>query len=140
VARPTHLVDNSVLARMSKSPVAAKVEPMVLGGLAATCSITDLEQLFSSRSGTEHREWREEITLRFIRSPIDQAVLDRAIEVQGMLADRGHHRGVKVPDLVVAAAAERAALTVLHYDADFDLIATVTAQAVEWVVPRGSVD
>jgi len=29
---------------------------------------------------------------------------------------------------------------VLHYDADYDRIAGVTGQAVEWVVERGSVD
>jgi len=104
------------------------------------CSITDLERLFSARSGGEHREWREEATLRFARAEIDERVLDRAIEVQGLLADRGQHRGANVPDLVVAAAAERAGLTVLHYDADFELIATVTGQQTEWVVPRGSID
>jgi predicted nucleic acid-binding protein len=46
---------------------------------------------------------------------------------------------VPIPDLIVAAAAEEASLTVLHYDADFDQIAKVTGQPVEWVVPRGSV-
>ena len=78
--------------------------------------------------------------LRFAQVAIDQSVMDRAVEVQGLLADRGQHRGANVPDLVVAAAAERAGLTVLHYDADFELIATVTQQLTEWVVPRGSVD
>jgi hypothetical protein len=28
---------------------------------------------------------------------------------------------------------------VLHYDADFDLIASVTGQRCQWVVPAGSV-
>jgi predicted nucleic acid-binding protein len=141
VATATHLVDNSALSRLqTKPPVAARLEPMIAGGLLATCSVTDLEQFFSARSGTEHREWRDEIALRYTRVAIDQRVLDRAVEVQGLLADRGQHRGANVPDLIVAAAAERAGLTVLHYDSDFDLIATVTEQAVEWVVPRGSVD
>jgi predicted nucleic acid-binding protein len=140
VAGPAYLVDNSVLARMSKPPVAARAEPLIGAGLVASCSITDLEQLFSARSGVEHREWRSEIALRLTRSPIDQKALDRAVEVQGLLADRGQHRGANVPDLVVAAVAECVGLTVLHYDADFDLIATVTGQPVEWVVPRGSVD
>jgi len=113
---------------------------MIAGGLLATCSVTDLEQLFSARSGAEHRERRGEIALRYTRVEIDQRALDRAVEVQGLLADKGQHRGASVPDLVVAAAAERAGLTVLHYDADYELIATVTGQKVEWVVPRGSVD
>ena len=140
MAAATHLVDNSVLARMAKPAVAARAEALIDAGLAGTCSVTDLEQLFSARSGGEHREWREEIALRFVRVPLDQGALDRAIEVQGLLAERGQHRGANVPDLMVAAVAEQAGLAVLHYDADFDLIATVTGQPVEWVVPRGSVD
>jgi len=35
--------------------------------------------------------------------------------------------------LIIAAAAEHAGLTVLHYDRDFDRIAENTAQPVEWV-------
>jgi predicted nucleic acid-binding protein len=141
VANATHLVDNSALARArTKAPVLARLEPLILQGLAATCSITDLERLYSARSGAEHREWRDEASLRFARADIDEQVFARAIEVQGLLADRGQHRGANVADLVVAAAAEQAGLTVLHYDADFDLIATVTRQPMEWVVPRGSVD
>ncbi len=140
MAAATHLVDNSVLARTDRAAIADRVEPMIAGGLVATCSVTDLEQLFSARSASEHREWREDIGLRFDRVPIRQAMLDRAVEVQGLLADRGQHRGANVPDLVVAAAAEHAGLTVLHYDADFELIAGVTGQPTEWVVPRGSID
>jgi predicted nucleic acid-binding protein len=140
VAAAAHLVDNSVLTRTAKAPVAARIEPMIVSGTLATCSMTDLELLFGARSGDEHRARRAEIGLRFVHVAIDQAVMDRAVEVQGLLADRGQHRGANVPDLVVAAAAERAGLTVLHYDADFELIASVTGQQTEWVVPRGSVD
>ena len=62
--------------------------------------------------------------------------IERAIEVQSVLARTGQHRGVTIPDLLVAAAAEAAGLQVLHYDADFDRIAAVTGQLTEWVVPR----
>ena len=140
MAATTHLVDNSVLTRITKAPVAARVEPMITDGLLATCSVTDLEQLFSARSGAEHRERRDEIALRYTRVAIGQKVLDRAVEIQGLLADRGQHRGANIPDLIAAAAAERAGLTVLHYDADFDLIATVTGQPTRWVVPAGHAD
>lgn len=140
MAAPTHLVDNSVIARSDKPLVAAALEPKLLGGLLASCSITDLEQLFSARNGDEHRTRCVDITLRYARVPLEQRVFDRAIEVQGLLAEKAQHRAASIPDLVVAAAAEHAGLTVLHYDADFDLIATVTAQPTEWVVPRGSVD
>jgi predicted nucleic acid-binding protein len=67
------------------------------------------------------------------------AAFDRAIEVQGMLAEQGAHAAVPLPDLLIAAAAELAGLTLLHYDHDFDLIAGVTGQPMEWVVPPGTV-
>lgn len=140
MASAAHLLDNSALARMAKPPVAARVQGLIEGGLAATCSMTDLELLFSTRSGDEHRERRADLELRFLHVPLAQSTFDRAIEVQGLLADRGQHRGANVPGLVVAAAAEHAGLVVLHYDADFELIATVTGQPTEWVVPRGSID
>ena len=125
---------------MAKPAIAARVEPLIDAGLAATCAVTDLEQLFSARSGREHREWREKIALRFVSVGVRQTMLDRAIEVQGLLADKAQHRAASIPDLIVAAAAEQAGLTVLHYDADFELIASVTGQPTEWVVPRGSID
>jgi predicted nucleic acid-binding protein len=59
------------------------------------------------------------------------AIEDRAVEVQMMLADRGHHRGPSVPDLLIAATAELAGLTVLHLDKDFEVIAELTGQPAE---------
>ena len=47
-------------------------------------------------------------------------------------------RAVGLPDLPVAAVAERGGVTVLHYDSDYDLIAQVTGQPTQWVVPRNS--
>lgn len=63
----------------------------------------------------------------------------RAREVQAALVERGQHRSAGVADLLVAATAEIEGLTVLHYDAAFDLISEVTGQPCEWVVPRGSI-
>jgi len=59
------------------------------------------------------------------------ATEDRAVEVLTLLADRGQHRAPSVPDLIIAATAELAGLTVLHLDKDFDVIADVTGQSVE---------
>ncbi len=67
-------------------------------------------------------------------------MLDRAVDIQALLARRSEHRGVSLPDLVIAATAERHDLAILHYDRDFDRVATVTGQTVDWVVPAGSVD
>lgn len=70
---------------------------------------------------------------------MDQTVLDRATQVQDTLAARSEQRGAKITDFLIAAAAEAAGLVVLHYDHDFDLIATVTGQPTEWIVPAGAV-
>jgi len=60
--------------------------------------------------------------------------------VQGLLARRAQHRSVSIPDLLIAATAERYALTVLHYDGDYERIAELTRQPTQWVVPRGTAD
>jgi len=59
------------------------------------------------------------------------AIENRAVEVQLLLADRGQRRARSVPDLMIAATAELASLTVLHVDKDFELIAEVTGQPLE---------
>lgn len=62
-------------------------------------------------------------------------IAQRAIDVQGLLAQHAQHRSVSIPDLLIAATAERFELTILHYDADYDRIAAITGQATEWAVP-----
>lgn len=59
------------------------------------------------------------------------AVEDRAVEVLTLLGDRGQHRAPSIPDLIIAATAELAGLTVLHVDKDFEIIASVTGQPLE---------
>jgi hypothetical protein len=63
-----------------------------------------------------------------------------ALDVQTELAQVGKHRGVALPDLLIAATAHRHGVTLLHYDHEYDLIASVTAQPMDWVVPRGTAD
>ena len=103
------------------------------------CAQVRLEILWSARSGRDYDALAEELTaLRVIGS--DASTFERALEVQRRLAHVGglHHRSVKIADLIIAAAAEAADATVLHYDGDFDRVAEVTGQAVEWIAPRGS--
>lgn len=135
---PRYLVDKSALARMPVAAVRERLAPILEAGEAATCAIIDLEVLFSARNHDDHQRIRERRRLAYNQVPLTQRIFDRAIDVQGLLAKRAQHR-VPIPDLIVAAAAEDASLTVLHYDADFDRIAKVTGQPAEWVVPRGSV-
>lgn len=133
-----YLGDTSALARRASRAVAARLNPLLEAGLVARCTPTDLEAGFSSTSPADHRRLREDRSAwPFV--PMDQDVLDRAVEVQDALAGRSAQRGAKIADLLIAAAAEAAGLVVLHYDHDFDLIATVTRQDVEWIVPAGRV-
>jgi predicted nucleic acid-binding protein len=133
-----YLIDKSALARMPLAQVRERLEPILDSGLAATCAIIDLEVLYSARNAEDHREIRHRRALAYERVQLTEEVFDRAIEVQGQLAVGGRHR-IPIPDLVIAAAAEAAGLVVLHYDADFDHIAAVTGQPMEWVVPKGTV-
>jgi predicted nucleic acid-binding protein len=136
--RPLALADKSAIARIHLEPVHAVLGPMLSHGRLATCAIVDLEVLYSARSPGDYRG-----VLRGRRNYTDLAVTprvcSRAIEVQAELARRSQHRGVGLLDLIIAACAEIHGVLVLHYDADFDLIASVTGQPARWVVPRGSV-
>jgi predicted nucleic acid-binding protein len=132
------LVDTSALTRLTRQPVADKLDEPLRDGRLCICSLVSLELLRGARSPAEYREisgYLEGLS----QIPILPAHHVRALDVQRQLAERSHHRGVKLPDLLIAAAAEDHRICVIHYDADFDLIAQVTNQPVQWVVPRGSV-
>ena len=132
-----YLIDKSALARMEHPRVRARVGPLIEAGEAATCAIIDLEVLYSTRNRSDHMRTRLRRELAYRRIELTEAIFERAIEVQGLLAGRGQHR-LPIPDLVIAAAAEADRMAVLHYDSDFDTIAVVTQQDVEWVAPQGS--
>ena len=132
-----YLIDKSAWARASHEQVRTVLDPMIDAGSLATCSITNLEVLYSARSAAECREIADELA-GFPEAPIGSDQLNRALDVQMQLAPKGHHR-LPIPDLIIAAAAESAELSVLHYDADYERIAEVTGQPNQWIVPRGSV-
>jgi len=134
----THLVDTSVLTRLGDERVREAVEPRAERGELARAGISDLEVGYSARSAAEWDELIDALQVfELVETTADH--VRRARQVHRLLAAR-HQRGRKVPDLLVAAAAEARDLVVLHYDADFDRIATVTGQPCEWVVPAGRAD
>ena len=133
---PRFLADKSALARANEPAVGNRLLPLLQEGLVATCAVVDLEVLYSARSPADYKAVREE-RRAFPDVPITPAVMERALQVQGLLARGGRHR-VPIPDLIIAAAAESADLTVLHYDADYEQIAQVTGQKQQWVMPRGT--
>ena len=120
------------------SPVRDRVEAQVHARTLARTSITDLEIGFSARNGAEWDQLAAAIReLELV--PTSQHDFIRALDIQRALAVTGH-RGRKLPDLLIAAVAERHNLSVLHYDVDFEIIAGLTGLRNEWVVPRGTID
>jgi predicted nucleic acid-binding protein len=134
----THLLDTSVLTRLRYAAVRAIVEPLAATGRAARAGISDLEMGYAARNTAEWDRLMADLET-FALVETDASHVTRARHVQRLLASRSQ-RGRKIPDLLVAAAAEAAGLVVLHYDSDFDRIALVTGQRCEWVVPAGSID
>ncbi len=128
------LIDKSALVHLAASPDAAEWAGRIERGLVRITTVTRLEVGYSARSGADLRAGLRQPPVSVM--PVEYltpAIEDRAVEVLTLLADRGHHRAPSVPDLIIAATAELAGLTVLHGDKDFDLIASVTGQGAEWL-------
>ena len=128
------LIDKSALVRLGSSPDSDDWASRIERGLVRITTVTRLEVGYSARSGADLRAGLREPPVSAM--PVEYltpAIEDRAVEVLTLLADRGQHRAPSVPDLIIAATAELAGLTVLHCDKDFDLIASVTGQPAEWL-------
>ena len=126
------LIDKSAIVRLGVSPDATEWADRIERGLVRVTSVTLLEVGFSARSAGDLRRALGSAPLQSM--PVEYftpAIEDRAIEVQSILAERGKHRAASIPDLLIAAVAELAQITVLHADKDFELIAEVTGQPVE---------
>ena len=126
------LIDKSALVRLPASPDAAEWAGRVERGLVRIATVTRLEVGYSARSGPELRAGLRQPPMSSM--PVEYltpAIEDRAVEILALLADRGQHRAPSIPDLIIAATAELAGLTILHLDKDFEVIAAVTGQALE---------
>jgi predicted nucleic acid-binding protein len=108
-------------------------------GQIATCDMVRLELLHSTRNAMEFTSLRSELDA-LPSCPIGVDEWERALEVYEQLARQGglHHRAVRHPDLLIAAAAEAAGMPVLHYDENYDRVAGISGQEVRWLAPRGS--
>ena len=135
------LADTSawVWTRVIGGDVRAAFDDAVIEGEMASCDTVCLELLYSARSATEFTRLRTELDA-LPSCPIATRQWQRALEVYERLAHQGglHHRAVRHPDLLIAAAAEAAGIPVLHYDDVYDRIAAITGQRVRWLAPRGS--
>jgi len=139
VPRVRYLVDTSVLSRLTKLPVATAFTPLAAAGNVAVCAPVAFELGYSARNRRDYAALMERLAA-FPAAAITEGDHRRALEIQAELCARGRHRALSLVDALVAAAAEGRDLTVLHYDADFELVAEVTGQPQVWVVERGLAD
>jgi predicted nucleic acid-binding protein len=132
VAVTTWLIDKSAYTRLPDSPDAQVWVDRIERGTVRISTVTRLEIGYSFRTAAQARS--ESVSPPLAMMPVEYlnpAVEDRGVEVQLLLADRGQHRAPSIPDLLVAATAEVAELTILALDKDFELIAQITGQPVE---------
>ena len=130
-----YLVDTSVLTRMRRPTIGTTL--LGLGRIFYS-PISGLDLRYSASNEADYKKLTT-ILDGFDRLELADSVFDTADRTQLLLARAGL-KGRPLPDLVIAAQAELAGLTVLHYDADFDLIASVTGQPTLWISRPGSID
>ncbi len=132
VVTTTWLIDKSAIGRLHLAVDAAEWADRIGRGLVRISTVTRLEIGFSARSAADYRTLFGDAPIASM--PVEYLtpkIEDRSVEVQSALAERGQHRAPSVPDLLIAATAELAELTVLHLDKNFELIAELTGQPVE---------
>ena len=133
------LADTSVWARKDKLGL-DWFGPALEEGMIAVCDMVVMELLWSARDSADFQATESALeSCPWFR--VESSDWNEARRVFRELAGRGplHHRQVKIPDLLIAAVAAREALTLVHYDADYDVIASVTGQSTRWAAPRGSI-
>lgn len=138
MAGAAYLADTSVYVVQARSEDAfRRFQSLLAEGRLAVCQMAVLEYLNNAPDPRSYeRLWGAVHGQRW--QDVTTEAMDRALEVHRQLAGKSRHRQFSLPDLVIAATAELSGLTVLHYDDDYDRIAKITGQPVEWVVPKGS--
>lgn len=139
MGRLEYLVDTSALTRFSKPAVAEVFEPLAAAGRVGLCSPVIYELGHSAENPNAYASLREKCGA-YPRVPVNDADLERSLEIQAEFVRQGRHRQLSLVDAVVAAVAEVRGLTILHYDADFENAAEITGQRQQWIVPRGTAD
>ncbi len=133
-----YLVDTSAAARMRHSIVLARLSPLIEAGVVATCATLDAEALYSARSPAEYDQIRSDRRHAYEYLATEDGHWQAAFDAQRSLAQTGRHRAVGIADLLTAVLAGEHQLTLVHYDADFDIAGDVITFNRKWVAPRGS--
>ena len=135
------LFDTSALILAARNPAAATVlADAVAADEVAVSEPILIEYLNGARNLVEYDRFADGLRATHVitTSADDWA---RALAVHRALAasGAGHQRRVRLPDLIIAAAAERHGLPIVHYDEDYERIAAITGQPARWIVPPGSI-
>ena len=115
---------------------ADRPEPLITGGLVATCATMHAEAFHRARSADEYERVRSDRRDSYEYLPTDDVHWRRAFDAQPTLAGTGRHRAVGIADLLTAVHAAEHGMTVAHYDADFEIAAEVLAFEHRRVVPE----
>jgi predicted nucleic acid-binding protein len=138
----TVLADTSawIVSRRSDQPtLRARFDEQVVNGAIATCDMVRLELLHGARNARQFASLRAALAA-LPDCPVGEAEWAWALDVyEALAAKAAHQRAVKHADLLIAAAAFRADVPIVHYDEDYDRISAITGQATTWIAPRGSV-
>lgn len=134
------LIDTSAAARMRYPAVAQELSPLIEHGLVATCATLDAEALYSAQTPIEYEQIKTRRRDAYEYLPTDDEHWQRAFTIQRELARTGRHRSVGIPDLLTAVLAAEHRLVLIHYDADFETVASVIDLNHRWVVPRGTLE
>ena len=135
---PIYLLDKSAWEqRRYDERARARVRQLRESARLAVCVVTMAERLYSSRNVDEmDSDHAQLVQLQFLAmTPIAEQQVVLTLKA---LAAKGQHRGRPIPDVLIAAIAHAHGAVVLHYDHDFELIAAVTGQRQEWIIPPGT--
>jgi predicted nucleic acid-binding protein len=133
VSPALYLIDTSGLFRILQDKLRQAWSDELAAGIIAVCPVVELEFLYSARSLADRLEKQRLLRTVFGWVPMGERAYDRAAAVQQMLTEVGKHRSAGPVDLLIAATAEQARLTVLCDDRDFEVVASVTGQRVRLV-------
>ena len=139
-------VDNSTLPRVDSSDVHAAMAQLNDHAIVATCLPVLLETGYSARNTADHQQLMRRMRSSMLTLPPVPDVLEIALSIQAALFRAGKGRAAGVSDLQIAAtaihhSAEGRPVVLVHYDRDFDHIASVEPRLhSRWIVPPGSVE
>lgn len=140
-SEPRFIIDNSVWARLSTDEaVVAAFEALILAHRPSAimiCPPTVAEYGFSARNGRDHDALMKQ--LKAFTECSDAPNSEQTLSIQNRLWNAGLIRAAGAIDTIIAAYAIVNDATVIHYDRDFEIIASVVPQLKHaWIAPRGS--